>query len=66
MDPKARKDQGDQQEKEEELNYLDKEVTKVFTSAAKKRKKKPKPPFSAKLNKARLDYQLWRIVCKGV
>lgn len=38
----------------------------MFTSAAEKRKSKPKPPGSAKLKEARLQHLLWRIVCKGL
>ena len=53
-------------EVEEALNHLDTEVTQVFTSSAEKRKSKPKPPGSAKLNGARLQHLLWRIASKGV
>ena len=54
------------EELEDALNFLDTKVTEVFTSSAERRKRKPKPPGSAKLNEARLQYLLWRIASKGI
>ena len=53
------------EEREEALNYLDLEVTEVFTSSAERRKRKPKPPGLTKLNEARLQHVLCRISFKG-
>jgi hypothetical protein len=45
---------------------LDNEITQVFTSAAERRKRKPKPPGSTKLNEAILRHALWRTAHKGL
>ena len=43
-------------EAKKELNKLDKEVTQVLVSQAEKRRKKPGPPRSAKVNQAILSH----------
>lgn len=66
MSSKDRKNQGHGKPVRERrrFNFLDQEVMEVFTTAAEKRRRKPKPSSSAKFNKARLEHLMWRISCK--